>query len=118
MTLTKTETGRRAVMASERRLQDATDKAYRSIVDLWLTAESHAHLCQSLGDGPGEIQTTNSLMRVLHLKGQQHPFWPGHARVENVLHWALEAHRVVGRDAWSRVELPVQDGRVPPPNGT
>lgn len=116
MTLSKTETAQRALKTSQDRVQKATDEMYRATVDLYLAAESHLELLQR-HVGQEDAKTFDGFRLRAVVGGEEFHAWPGHSHIENVLHCALQEHRVIGRDSWTHVLLPARDYRIPAPKG-
>ena len=116
MTLSKTETAQRALKTSQERLQRATDEAYRAIIDLYLTAESHLELLQR-HISEGDQQPFDGLRLRAVVGGEEFHAWPGHSHIESCLYYSLADHRTLGRDAWTNIILPARDYRIPAPKG-
>jgi len=113
MTLSKTARRSRDLKQSASELQTARDNAYSALLHLYTFAENRAVLCESVAVEEGNQAVSSGLERQSKLGS----WWPGHVEVESSIHHALQTHRVIGRNAWSKVELPFLERRVSPPTG-
>lgn len=116
MTLSKTETAQRALKTSQERVQKSADEVFRAIIDLYLTAESHLELLQR-HISEGDQQPFDGLRLRAVVGGEEFHAWPGHSHIESILFYALQEHRILGRDGRSKVGLPARDYRIPAPKG-
>lgn len=113
MTLSKTARRSRDLKQSASELQAARDGAYSAILHLYTLAENHAVLCESVAVEEGNQVVSKGLER----QSKRGSWWPGNVEVESIIHHALQTHRIIGRSAWSKVELPFPERKVPPPTG-
>lgn len=113
MAISKIERRRRDVKKSASELQAARDSAYSALLTLYTKAEAHAVLCESVAVEDGENPKS-----VGYERRSSHGSWyPGHVETENVIHWCLQTHRIIGRSALTLVELPAPVRKVPAPAG-
>jgi hypothetical protein len=117
MTLPRSELDRRAVLAGETAVQQATDAAYKALLALFLASEKHALTCNQISARNNEPAINDKERSAVIVGGQAHSFWPGHVHVESVIHWSRRKLPVIGATQWAAVVLPIEDRRVPPPTG-